>query len=117
MIDVRKRAEEIKQQKAAEAAVAAKQAESHRLSVPGMASSYSASFSTPTPLSSELFQKLDQNILLAILADLPNGEKVLTAAINHTCTSNQEEAILALDEKLTSLLENMKAIRSELQSN
>lgn len=117
MIDVRKKAEEIKQQKAAEAAVAAQQAESRQQSMPGMAGSSFVSFNTPTPLPLELFQKLDQNILLAILADSPNGEKVLTAAINHSCSSNQEEVIMAFDEKLTTLLEKMKAIRSDLQSN
>lgn len=112
MIDVRKRAEEIKQQRA-EAAI--NQATSLQQSPLGMASARVVNFSQSLP--HDLFKNLDRNILLAILAGSANAEKVLTTAINHSCLSNSDDVIMAFDEELTSLLDKLQAIRADLQSS
>ncbi|WP_231862475.1 hypothetical protein [Acetobacter pasteurianus] len=112
MIDVRKRAEEIKQQRA-EAAI--NQATSLQQSPLGPASARTVNF--PPSLPHDLFKDLDRNILLAILAGSANAEKVLTTAINHSCLSNSDDVIMAFDEELTTLLDKVQAIRADLQSS
>ncbi|MCP1243263.1 hypothetical protein [Acetobacter lambici] len=114
MIDVRKRAKEIKQQRA-EAAI--NQATSRQQSTAGIASSSFVSFTQPLPLPQDLFKNLDRNILLAILAGSANAGKVLTAAINHSCSSNSDDVIMAFDKELTALLDKVQAIRADLQSS
>lgn len=75
------------------------------------------SFTQPLPLPQDLFKNLDRNILLAILAGSANAEKVLTAAINHSCSSNSDDVIMAFDKELTALLDKVQAIRADLQSS
>ncbi|WP_434604305.1 hypothetical protein [Acetobacter oryzoeni] len=114
MIDVRKRAEEIKQQRA-EAAINQTASLQQSISVWEGPSAKSVTHSSSS--SQNLFENLNQNILLTILAGSANAEKVLTTAINHSCLSNSDDVIMAFDEKLTSLLDKLQAIRADLQSS